>query len=453
MKYEDFLHKKTHARHEMGFKPLFMPDFLYPFQKELTEWAIRTGRGALFEDCGLGKTPQFLVWAKNIVMHTNKNVLILTPLAVAQQIVKEGEKFKINCTQSKDGKIKSKITVTNYEKLHFFDPKDFVGLVCDESSILKNFDGTRKKQITEFIKKMPYRLLSTATAAPNDYIELGTSSEALGMLGYMDMLNRFFKNDQNNSKTGRHYGKKMEWRFKMHAQDIFWKWVSSWAKAIRKPSDFGYDNGPFTLPDLIEKQHTLNVTKAPEREFFVRAAIGLKEQRAELKQTVKQRCEKVAKLVDHKKPFLIWCHRNDEGDLLEKLIPNAIQVAGKHSDDQKEERLFAFQNGEIQGLITKPKIAGFGLNLQHCSHMTFFPSHSYEQYYQCVRRCLRFGQKNDVTVDLVTTPGMAGILKNLQRKSLAADKMFVNLIKYMNESVKIKNNVDYSKKEEVPKWL
>ena len=452
MKYTDFLEKKSHLKHNQGFEPTFLPDFLFDFQKDMTTWNIRKGRSAMFEDCGLGKTPQFLVWSQNIVQHTNKPVLILTPLSVSQQVVREGVKFDIDCEHSKDGKYKKDIVITNYERLHFFNSSDFSGIVCDESSILKNFAGQRRKLITDFSKKIPYRLLSTATAAPNDYVELGTSSEALGVMGHMDMLNMFFKNAQNNSSTGRHYGKKIQWRLKKPAEKVFWRWVSSWARAIRKPSDIGYNDDAFILPELKETQHLIEATTPPDGELFMRPAIGLKEQRLELKATIKQRCEKVAEIVNHKEPFLIWCHLNDEGDLLEKLIPNAIQVAGKHSDDEKERRLNAFSNGEVQGMITKPKIAGFGMNWQHCAHMTFFPSNSYEQYYQGVRRCWRFGQTKPVTVDIVTTHGMETILNNLQNKTKAADKMFSILVEQMNNSLNINTDINFDDKMEVPTW-
>lgn len=458
MDYSEFLDKKTHLKHEAGFEPIFMPDFLFDFQKSMVDWSVRKGRAAILEDCGLGKTPQFLVWAQNITMMTNMPVLVLTPLAVAQQVVTEGEKFDIECEQSRNGLFRKNIVVTNYEKLHYFEPSNFAGVVCDESSVLKNFDGKRKAQITDFLKKIKYRLLSTATAAPNDYIELGTSSEALGMLGYMDMLNRFFKNDQNTSDTKRHWvnqsgGGGQRWRFKGHSEQDFWRWVTSWARAIRKPSDLGFDDGKFTLPPLNENQHLIEVSRPPIGELFVRPVQGLKEQREELRQTVTERCEKVAEIVDHDKPFCCWCQYNNEGDLLEKLIPNAVQVAGKHSDEEKEEKLIAFQKGEVQGIVTKPKIAGFGLNFQHCAHTTFFPSHSYEQYYQGVRRFWRFGQEKEVTVDVVTTPGMDSTLKNLQAKAKAADKMFSELVKHMNNSISIEKEDKYINKQEVPAWL
>jgi len=454
MEYKEFIDSKSHLKHEMGFKPLWIPDFLFDFQKSLVDWSIRTGRNALFEDCGLGKTPQLLVWGENIVRHTNKPVLCCTPLSVSYQTAKEGDKFGIETEQSRDGKFKSKnIIVTNYEKLHLFDSKDFSGLICDESSILKNFDGKIKGQILDFIKKLPYRLLTTATAAPNDYFELGNSSEALGVMGHISMLNMFFKNNQNNSKQGMHYGKKVLWAFKKHGEKHFWRFISSWARALRKPSDLGFNDKKFLLPELIETQHQIDVTRLHDGEMFQRPAIGWAEQRAELRDTTEERCNKVAELVDTGKPFVCWCNTNIEGDTLEKIIPDAVQVAGKHSDEQKEERFKAFQGGEIRGIITKPKIGGFGLNWQHCAHTTMFPSHSFEQYYQCIRRFYRFGQESNVNVDIITTPGLDGVLKNLQRKSKQSEIMFDELVRTMNDSLKINTDYDFSKKTEVPAWL
>lgn len=454
--YQEFLAKKSHLCEFGGFEPVYMPDYLFDFQQHLVDWAVRKGRCAIFADCGLGKTPMQLVWAENIVRQTNHNVLILTPLAVSHQTVKEGAKFGIECARSDDGKPKGKITVTNYERLHMFDHKDYVAVVCDESSILKNFDGARRKLVTEFLKKKEYRLLCTATAAPNDYIELGTSSEALGEMGYMDMLNRFFKNDQNTCSPTRAYitagGNPVKWRFKKHAREHFWRWVSSWGKALRKPSDLGFDDGKFILPPLTEKQIVIDNTKPLPGNLFVRPAIGLKEQRDEMRSTLTERCEKVAELVSHDTIALVWCHLNDEGDFLEKIIPGSVQVSGRDVDNKKEEKLRSFTDGQIRVLITKPKIAGFGLNWQHCSHMTFFPSHSFEQYYQGVRRCWRFGQEKTVQVDIVTTGGGLSVLENLKRKSAAADEMFSCLVNYMNDSVKISSRV-FNKPVEVPKWL
>lgn len=456
-KYEEFLLSKSHLDTYDGFEPLWMPDFLYDFQQDITSWAILKGRNAIFADCGLGKTPMQLVWAENIVRKTNKPVLILTPLAVSYQTVKEAEKFNIQCTRSDHGKVFPGINVTNYERLQYFNHADFSGVVCDESSILKNFDGTRKAMITEFMKKLPYRLLCTATAAPNDYIELGTSSEALGYLGFMDMLNMFFKNEQNTSAINRRMAvggsAVAKWRFKKHAEQSFWKWICSWARVVRKPSDLGYDDGPFVLPELIERQTEVLNTNPLPGQLFVHEAIGLYEQRQELRITLQQRCEKAAEMVNGNSHAVVWCHLNEEGDTLEKLIPDAVQVSGSDSDEKKEEALLGFSSGKIRVLITKPKIAGFGLNWQHCNHMTFFPSHSFEQYYQSVRRCWRFGQKKPVVVDIITTQGGMSVLRNLQRKSDAADKMFSQLIAYMTNAMRLQNDTKFNNKTEVPAWL
>ncbi|MCP4429442.1 MAG: helicase, partial [Gammaproteobacteria bacterium] len=332
--YEKFLASKRNEGANHGFQPVFMPDGLFDFQKHLVDWSLRKGRGALFEDCGLGKTYQFLVWAENVHRHTNKPVLILAPLAVSAQIVREANKFDMEITRSyDDGVIGKGVTVTNYEQLHRFSSGNLAGVVCDESSILKSFDGTRRKAITSFMRKIPYRLLATATAAPNDYTELGTSSEALGYMGHMDMLNRFFKNDMNNSSTKRMYGEAAKWRFKGYAEIPFWRWVTSWAKAIRKPSDIGYENKGFDLPPLNIKNHLIDFEYIPNGELFSYPAMTLRTQREESKRSITERCEKVAELVSGTgNPALIWCHRNEEGDLLESLIDGSVQVAGKHSD-------------------------------------------------------------------------------------------------------------------------
>lgn len=459
--YQEFLDKKIHYGEYSGFDPLFMPSSLMDFQSYLVDWAVRKGRCAIFADCGLGKTLMQLVWAQNIVEKTNKNILILTPLAVANQTVKEGEKFGIECFKSDSGQPAGKISVTNYEKLHLFNPHDFVGIVCDESSILKNFDGKRKGQITQFARLMPYRLCCTATAAPNDYVELGTTSEAIGDLGYMDMLNRFFKNDNNTSDTkGQWRHGPIKWRFKHHAQQPFWQWVSSWARALRKPSDIGFQDNGFILPELIENTILIQNTKPLPGEMFVRPAIGLQEQRKEMRLTLEERCNKVAALVSNHNISVVWCSLNDEGDLLEKIIPNSIQISGSDSDEYKEMAISWFQGDQCicghssdkRVLITKARLTGFGLNWQHCNHMTFFPSHSFEQYYQGVRRCWRFGQKNPVTVDIVTTGGGLAVMENLKRKSEAAGVMFDSLVQYMNDAITFQKR-EFNEEVKIPAWF
>lgn len=405
--------------------------------------------------CGLriGENSNVSCLVGNVVRKTNGNVLILTPLAVADQVVSEGEKFGIDAEKSRDGKFVKNIVVTNYERLKYFNPVDFVGCVADESSILKNFKGSTKNEVTQFMRRMSYRLLATATAAPNDYIELGTSSEALGYLGHMDMLNRFFKNKQGNSSVGRYMGETIKWRLKHHAETKFWRWVTSWARACRKPSDLGYDDGDFVLPVLTEEQHEVKATRPHPGKLFVEEAHGLKEQREELRMTLTERCEKVAELVHGKPVSVHWANLNAEADLLEKLIPGAVQVSGSMPDEQKEERIKAFAKGEIEHFVTKPKITGFGMNWQHCDYMSVFPSHSFEQYYQMVRRIWRFGQKKDVHVDVITTPGLRKVLANLQRKQADADRMFTELVKLMNNSLVVNNDKKTGKKMILPEFL
>jgi len=452
--YAEFLDRKVSTGSMSGFSPVYMPPTLYDFQAALTDWAVRKGRAAIFADCGLGKTIMELVWAENVVRHTRRPVLILTPLAVTTQMQREAQKFGIPAEVSRDGIAHSAITITNYERLHLFSANDFAGVVCDESSILKSFTGARRGEITVFMRKVPYRLLATATAAPNDYIELGTSSEALGYLGHMDMLNRFFKNDLNNSAKGRMRGEVIKWRLKGHAEQPFWRWVCSWARALRKPSDIGFDDERFLLPPLVEREHLVEAGSIPEGMLFALPAAGLKEQREERRRTIQERCERVASLVNGTgKPALVWCHLNEEGDLLERLIPDAVQVAGKDSDDVKESRLMDFADGRARVLVTKPKIGAWGLNFQHCAHVTFFPSHSFEQYYQGVRRSWRFGQTQPVTVDIVTTEGERGVLRNLQRKAAQADKMFSSLVAEMNAALAIAKAARFNVQEEIPAWL
>lgn len=456
--YQEFLESKAQAGADHGFEPVWMPDMLFDFQKALVTWALKKGRCGIFADCGLGKTPIQLIWSENVVRKTNGRVLILTPLAVGAQTKREGEKFGVQIHRCREGELPGKIIVTNYERLHYYKPEDFVGCVCDESSILKNYDGEYKAQITAFMRKMSYRLLCTATAAPNDYIELGTSSEALGELGFMDMLNRFFKNDTNPTsdtrrKWARTGGEPPKWRFKKHAELAFWRWVCSWSRAVRKPSDIGFDDGKFQLPALHERDHLVEARRPREGMLFALPAVGLWEQREERRHTITERCEMAAELAKSHPASILWCHLNPEGDLLEKLMPDCVQVCGHQSDDEKEEKLMAFLSGQAKYLVTKPMCAGFGLNMQHCAHMTFFPSHSYEQYYQSVRRCWRFGQTNPVTVDVVTTEGEAEVMKNLQRKAHAADQMFSQLVACMNDALSISRTTDYNKKAEVPSWL
>lgn len=449
--YLAFLQDKQKYEGDDGFDPVWMPDWLFDFQQRLVEWACHKGRGAIFADCGLGKTPMQLVWAYNVLVKTGKPVLILTPLAVAEQTVREAAKFNIDAEQSKTGEYSSGIVVTNYERLHHFDCSRFGGMVCDESSILKNFDGATKKAVTEFMRMMPYRLLCTATAAPNDYVELGTSSEALGHLGYTDMITRFFKQETVKDYLG--WGR-AKYRFRGHAQQPFWRWVCSWARVCRRPSDLGFDDREFRLPKLIEHEHVVENSTPRDGLLFSIPAVGLREQREERRNTLRERCESAARYAtEHDGATVLWCHLNPEGKMLTDMIPDALEVSGSMPDEQKVERLLAFQSGELKVLVTKPKIGCFGLNWQHCHNVVTFPSHSWEQYYQAVRRCLRFGQKNDVVVNIITTEGEIGVLRNLQRKAASADDMFEMLTAHANDALRLETSNTFDHEEEMPSWL
>lgn len=454
--YGAFVARKSQLESQDGFDPVWMPEFLFEFQQALVQWAVRQGRAAIFADCGLGKTPMQLVWAQNVHQHTGRPILLLTPLAVGFQAEAEAAKFGIEAAISRDGSVTGPITITNYERLHHFAPEDFAGVVCDESSAIKAFDGVRRKVVTDFMRKMPYRLLCTATAAPNDYIELGTSSEALGYLGYMDMLSRFFTNKE---RTARSMGGKWrasgaeKWRFKGHAEEQFWRWVSSWARAMRRPSDLGFDDDGFDLPALEQRQHIIQARQARDGALFDMPAIGLQEEREESRRTVHERVERAAELINGADSAVAWCQLNAESELLTKMVDGAVEVRGSDDPDAKEEALAAFGRGEIRVLVTKPIIGAWGLNWQHCNRMTFFPSHSYEQYYQAVRRCWRFGQERPVTVDVITTEGGVTALKNLERKATQADRMFDQLVAHMREGLSIKRTDDYNVEVEIPSWL
>jgi len=453
--YAAFLASKSQDDSEYGFDPSWVPEFLFEFQRDMVQWSTRKGHAALFEDCGLGKTPQQLVWAENVVRHTGRPVLLVAPLAVTFQTLGEAEKFGIEAAVSRNGQITAGITITNYDRLHLFDPSDVAGMVADESSAIKSFDSERKALVTQFMRRLPYRLLCTATAAPNDYMELGTSSEALGYLGYQDMLTRWFTNRDPLYKHGRSYGatKREAWRFKGHAEEPFWKWVASWARAMRKPSDLGYSDEGFVRPPVAYQQHIVDARRPPEDRLFDVPAARLFEEREEARRTLNERCEKAAELLSDAPVAVAWCQLNDEGDQLTDLIDGAVQVRGSDSADQKEESLLAFSRGEIRVLVTKPAIGAWGMNWQHCHRTTYFPSHSYEQFYQSVRRFDRYGQQHPVRVDVVTTEGGRKALANLQRKSAQADRMYDSLVAHMAQAQAITRSESYDREVMVPAWL
>jgi len=434
MEYNEFLERKKHSIGNSGFEANYIPEIAFDFQKEIIERAVNKGRIAIFADTGLGKTLIQLAIAKNIIQHTNKKVLILTPLAVAFQFILEAEKMGIDDVEhSKYGEHTKKIIICNYERLHYLNSNDFVGVLLDESSILKNFDGAIKNEVTSFIKKIPYRFLSTATPAPNDYIEFGTSSEALGYLPYMDMLQRFFANNENNIRP-QDIGSK--WYLKPHAKDNFFNWLNQWSISIKKPSDLGFSDERYILPELIENKVFVKNVKNwiinGQIMMFNGIAATMSEVREEQKGTVQERCETAVEISSKHDTSVYWCNFNDEGDLLDELDKDAVQLKGGMSLEKKEDILLNFANGNIKKLITKPKISSFGLNWQHCNHTIYFPTWSYEQYYQSIRRFWRFGQTKPVTVDLLLSDGQKRVIDTLLYKTRKAKEFNDSIQKTLN---------------------
>ena len=452
--YLEFLERKKHSIGQYGIGVNYLPETLFDFQNYVADYAIKKGRCAVFLDTGLGKTLIELVIAKNYIESTNKPVLILTPLAVAFQFIKEAEKFGITDIEySKTGKYTKKIIVANYERLHYFNHDDFDCVILDESSILKNFDGAIKGEITAFLKKVKYRYLFTATPSPNDFIELGTSSEALGYLGYTDMLTRFFT---NNEDTISPMNIGTEWILKGHAKENFFKWVSGWSISMRKPSDLGFDDSKHVLPELIVNYHSVknekNLCVNGQYQLFNQVAKRLTEIKEENKATVENRCVKAVELSKNYDTSVYWCNLNNEGDLLQKMDKDAYQIKGSMDIDKKEDLLLSFFKGDIKKLITKPKMTAFGLNWQHCNHTIYFPTFSYEQYYQAIRRFWRFGQTKEVIVDLVYSDGQKRILDSLLAKTVKANELFTKLNSNINKNYEIKSN-PFSKQTNLPTWL
>lgn len=454
MTYEEFINAKRHSISDSGFEPNYYPEIAFDFQKYIIEKAVKKGRMAIFADTGLGKTIIQLSIAKNIVNKTNGKVLILTPLAVGFQFVKEAEKTGIeDVYQTIKGELKGKIIICNYERLHYLNSSDFVGIICDESSILKNFDGKIKDQVTAFVKKISYRFLSTATPSPNDFIELGTSSEALGYMGYMDMLTKFFKTNQNSiDSNNRNIGEKFY--LKPHAEKDFFAWVNQWSIMVKMPSDIGFQNDRYHLPELktithiVKNQSLIDVNG--QIQMFVPIAKSMTEVRHEQKMTEEKRCEKAAELAKGK-VSVYWCNTNNESKLLSEFDPDAVEIIGSQTIEKKESILMAFANGEIDRIITKPKITSFGLNWQHCSHTVYFPTWSYEQYYQAIRRFWRFGQTKPVTVDLVISDGQKRVIDALQQKTQKAIDLYQKLTENVNESFSDRKK-EFSKQIILPKF-
>lgn len=455
MDYDAFVASKRHTLGSFGFNPSWVPSCAFDFQKAIIEKAVRKGRIGVFADTGLGKTLLQLTIAQNIVLHTNKRVLILTPLAVAFQFVDEANRIGVDDVgHTKDGKIKNKITVCNYERLHLLNPDDFVCVMLDESSILKNFAGKTRDAIVAFIKRVPYRFLSTATPSPNDFIELGNSSEALGYMGYMDMLTKFFRSNQNSvDSNNRNIGEKFY--LKPHAERDFFAWVNQWSVMIKKPSDLGFSDKGYELPALHVNRHMVHNEKSwcidDQSSLFAMPAQRLTEVREEQKLTVNDRCEQAVKLA-YGKTSVYWCNLNDESELLSRLDPNAVEITGGMSIDQKEEILVSFARGEVERLITKAKMTSMGLNWQHCNHTVFFPTYSYEQYYQAIRRFWRFGQKREVICDMVISEGQQRVMDALEQKTQKAIELYGNLVAAANQDFSFSTK-DFNQTIQLPEFL
>lgn len=454
MNYQEFLESKKHSSINYGIEASFLPDGMFDYQKHVAEYAIKKGRCAVFLDTGLGKTILELTIAVNYARYTNKPVLIITPLAVAFQFIKEAEKFGIDDIEySKNGTYKSKIVVCNYERLDNFNSHDFDCVILDESSILKNFNGAIKSHITSFLKLVKYRFLFTATPSPNDYVELGTSSEALGYMGYMDMLSKFFANNENNIRP-QDIGTK--WYLKPHAKESFFKWVSSWSISMKTPSDHGFDDSKYKLPELIINMHSVkndeNWIVNDQIMMFNLIAHRLGEVREEQKMTINNRVHKAIDLCKDHDISVYWTNFNDEADLIEELDKDSVQISGSMNLDKKEAILHDFANGNIKRLVTKPKITAFGLNWQHCNHTIYFPTFSYEQYYQAIRRFWRFGQKKNVICDMVFSDGQKRVIDTLLLKTEKAKELYTNLNSQVNQKVDY-SELEFNQNIILPKFL
>lgn len=410
--YEKFIANKTKTRGGIGFKPESIHESSFDFQKKIIDWACNRGKAAIFADCGLGKTLMQINWASNI----KGDVLILAPLAVKEQTVREGEKFGYIITPCEDDKdVRLGINITNYERLEKFDCTRFSGVVLDESSILKNYTGRIRNFIIDSFRKTPYKLACTATPAPNDFMELGNHAEFLDVCSRTEMLAEYFVHDG---------GETQKWRLKKHATKPFWNWLNSWSVTITKPSDLGFNDSGFSLPELRVHQVLVKADYQEQGYLFPMIASTLAERQKARKLTTNTRAEKVAELVSKGGCWIVWCNLNNEADAITRLIPDAVEIRGSDKPEKKKAAMLGFSNGDIRVLVTKPSIAGFGMNWQHCNQVVFCGlSDSYEEYYQAVRRCWRFGQKKPVDVHIVIADTEGAVLKNIERKDNQATTM------------------------------
>lgn len=424
--YEAFLRAKQQRHTPSGFEAEISGN-LFQWQQAVTKWALKQGRAALFEDCGLGKTGQQLVWGNEVSKKTEKPVLILAPLAVSLQTKREGEKFgvEVNVCETQED-VKSGVNITNYEKLERFDTSVFSGVVLDESSILKSFNGATKQMIIERFAKTPYKLSCTATPSPNDIEELGNQAEFLGVMKRREMLSMFFVHDG---------GETSKWRLKGHAKDRFWEWVSSWAVVVTKPSDLGYEDGMFILPpvEYIQHSYTEEIYEHGDQLSLMPVEIlTLNDRRAARRATMAERVKIAADLVNQSnEQWIVWCDLNSESEALKHTINESVEVKGSDTAEHKTSSAIEFANGNIKCLVSKPSIFGWGLNWQNCRNMIFVGlSDSFEQFYQAVRRCWRFGQMQGVNVHIVISEREGAVLDNINRKERQSKEMITEMVKY-----------------------
>lgn len=439
MSYLEFLESKRMYQKPCGFEPENLNLYLFDFQKDIVAWACRKGRAAIFADCGMGKTIMQLSWAEQVYRYRGGAILIVAPLAVSAQTVREGRMFGIEVTKCRTSDdLKDGINITNYEMLQHFEGIDFTAVVLDESSILKSYSGAIRNQIIDMFKFTPFKLACTATPAPNDYMELGNHSEFLGCMDRTEMLAMFFIHDGGDTS---------KWRIKGHAASRFWDWVSSWACMVTKPSDLGYDDGEFELPKLDVITHVIDSGMSQDGRLFPVAECTLTEQQKARRSTVEIKSDRIAGYVNcSDDAWLIWCDLNIESEHLANSIPDSVEVRGSDSSEWKEEAMIGFADGKYRVLVTKPSIAGFGMNWQHCHKIAFCGmSHSYEQFYQAVRRCWRFGQKHPVEVHVFVTDLEESIVANVLRKKDDSEGMRVEMLA---RTSRIKDDTDMTSRDD-----
>lgn len=441
MDYDDFVRSKRRAEIPTGHSPSELNENLFDFQHAIVAWAVRRGRAAIFADTGLGKTLMQLSWADEVATHTCKPVLILAPLAVSEQTIEQGRTFGIEvhrvangCTPDSPG-----VWITNYERMDAAMECDLSGIVLDESSILKSHDGKTRTKLIDLCQSIPYRLSCTATPSPNDFMELGNQCEFLGVMSRTEMLATYFVNDTGDTGT---------WRLKGWGASKFWEWMASWSVVLRNPADIGFDGSRYMLPEPVYHEHVVQTDQTGD--LFAKPAMTMTERRKAQRDSIDARCRALADVVnaDSSEPWLIWCHLNDEAEMLQSLIPGSVNVQGSDKPETKSDRMMDFSHEKLRVLISKPSICGFGMNWQHCARMAFVGlNDSFEQFYQAVRRCHRFGQSRQVHVHIFTAENEGQILANIKRKEKQHHEMSAQMVEHMRTIMDIElkgqvNNVE-----------